>query len=101
MAAMVEHAHGWSRSGIPIAVEVALVVSPRFTEHVGGRTRRAWLGEAPCWTGHGGGAGRDELAAAMSLEQSEVGKGGARMRVIWASWRRGNSTLRARHDFDA
>jgi hypothetical protein len=75
MAAMVERAHGWSRSGIPIAVEVALVVSPRFIEHAGGRTRRARLGEAPCWTGHGGRAGCDELTAAMSPEQSEVGKG--------------------------
>jgi hypothetical protein len=75
MAAMAERAHGWSRSGIPIAVEVALVGSPRFTGNAGGRTRRARLREDPCWTGHGGGARRDELAAAMSPEQSEVGEG--------------------------
>jgi hypothetical protein len=75
MAAMAERAHGWSRSGIPIAVKVALVVSPRFIEHAGERTRRARLGETPCWTGHGGGARRNELTAVMSPEQSEVGKG--------------------------
>jgi hypothetical protein len=39
MAVKVERAHGWSRSSVPTAVEVAPVGSPRFTGHVGRRTR--------------------------------------------------------------
>jgi hypothetical protein len=58
MAAKAERAHSWSRSGVPTAVEVAPVGSPRFIGHVGGRTRRTRLEEAPHWVGHGGGASK-------------------------------------------
>jgi hypothetical protein len=54
MLAKPEHAHGWSYSGAPTAVDVAPVGSPRCTRHVGGRTRQMWLGEAPHWAAHGG-----------------------------------------------